>query len=174
MIVVIINGAPESGKSLFVELCKKHYKNLIGEYSTVDFVKEVAKYCGWDGTKTPANRNFLSELKDLLIEWKDIPFNKTIRAIKIFENELNFEYWGSKNGIFFIHCREPNEIDKLKQPTNGITLCIRREIAEDKEVTNHADAEVLNYSYDYVITNNSTIRELEEKAVQFCEEVLNK
>ena len=47
-------------------------------------------------------------------------------------------------------------------------------MAEDKEATNHADAEVLNYSYDYVITNDSTIRDLEEKAVQFCEEVLNK
>ena len=39
----------------------------IGPYScrivsTVDFVKEIAARWGWDGTKTPQNRKFLSDL----------------------------------------------------------------------------------------------------------------
>ena len=54
MRIVVINGMPRSGKDTFVGMCQE----IIGEkrclnVSTVDFVKEVAAYCGWDKTKTP-------------------------------------------------------------------------------------------------------------------------
>ena len=66
--VVVINGSGGVGKSTFIELCRE-WDNRVFETSTVDFVKEVAKMCGWDGTKTDENRKFLSDLKDLLSQW---------------------------------------------------------------------------------------------------------
>ena len=77
--VVVCNGMPMSGKTTFQTICKgksNHAHGIEGyrgfgrlhieSCSTVDFVKEVAKSCGWDGTKTLENRKFLSDLKDLL------------------------------------------------------------------------------------------------------------
>ena len=46
--------------------------------STVDFVKEVAKFCGWNGQKTPKDRKFLSDLKNILTQWNDIPYKDII------------------------------------------------------------------------------------------------
>ena len=67
MKVIIINGKAEVGKDTLVTMCKDLLgANRILNISTVDFVKEVANFCGWDGTKTPENRKFLSDLKDLV------------------------------------------------------------------------------------------------------------
>jgi len=49
--IIIVNGAPRSGKDTFVNFCLKELKGLGKSVSTVDFVKEVAKFCGWDGEK---------------------------------------------------------------------------------------------------------------------------
>ena len=73
MEIIVINGYPESGKDTFVNLCK----NIVGEsfvknISTVDFVKEVAMLCGWDGTKTPKNRKFLSDLNHIKQKIKEL------------------------------------------------------------------------------------------------------
>ena len=119
--------------------------------STVDFVKEVATMCGWDGTKTPKNRKFLSDLKDLLTEWDDVPFNKIIDTIDTwaYERIAEGEY---DRSLVFVHCREPKEIEKLVEHYNiddediVTTLLIRREAAENIQQINHADNDVLNYS----------------------------
>ena len=89
MKIFVINGAPRAGKDTFVEICK----DLIGNerclnVSTVDFVKEVAKFAGWDGNKTPEARKFLSDLKDIMTEYDNIPFKKVKRAIDIYHLEL--------------------------------------------------------------------------------------
>ena len=66
-----------------------------------------------------------------------------------------------------VDVREPAEIDKLKKATNGTTLLIRRDSAEASKASNHADANVLNYEYDYVIDNNQTFEDLEVEAKRF-------
>ena len=57
---VIINGLGGCGKSTFIELCQEYCDNpdnlkahnwMVSELSTVDFVKEVARICGWKGKK---------------------------------------------------------------------------------------------------------------------------
>ena len=42
--------------------------------STITYVKDIAKTIGWDGGKSPADRRFLSDLKDALTRWKDLPY----------------------------------------------------------------------------------------------------
>ena len=60
--IVIINGSGGCGKSTFIKLCRDICDQLKGktviELSTVDYVKEVAQYCGWDGSKTELKRAF--------------------------------------------------------------------------------------------------------------------
>lgn len=166
--IVIINGRPRVGKSLFVKLCLDILGYQGREASTVDLVKYLAEECGWDGAKTLKNRKFLSDLKDLLTEWNDVPYKDIQRRKAAFEKSLNlFPNEEPKDGILFVHCREPEEIQKFKDRDNAITLLIRRAAVENDEQSNHADSEVFNFNYDYVIENNGTIEELEKKARGF-------
>lgn len=166
MKIVVINGMPQAGKDQFVQFCQEHTfwcQNL----STVDFVKQVAKYCGWDGEKTPKNRAFLSDLKDLLTQWNDVPFKDIQRRLSLFEAEARSYDFSTDDVVAFIHCREPKEIDKFVTEMGAMTLLIRREAVESRNQSNHADAEVFNYAYDYTIDNNGTLAELDKKAVEF-------
>lgn len=115
--------------------------------------------CGWDGTKTLENRKFLSDLKDLLTNWDDVPYKMIEHRAKTLPSDSDW--------IMFVDCREPAEIQKMKERLNATTLLIRRESVEDNEVSNHADAGVFNYEYDLTIENNSDIMDLAKKAKDF-------
>lgn len=166
MEIIIINGYPESGKDTFVNFCK----DIVGEafvknISTVDFVKNVAILCGWDGTKTPKNRKFLSDIKDLLSDWNDVPFQKVKKEIELFEKEL--ESYGVKNkGIIFIHSREPKEILRFEKELNAKSIFIDRKNSK-KEQINHSDLEVENYDYTFKIDNNEDLEHLKLGAETF-------
>lgn len=124
--------------------------------------------CGWDGTKTLENREFLSNLKDLLTEWGDVPYKKVAKEIALFDYTLNqYDIDGDK-GFVFVMCREPQEIKKFVDRLGAKTVCVRRKEAENAAVSNHADANVLDYEYDYYIDNNGTLEELKIKAQEFC------
>ena len=171
---VIVNGRPSSGKTSFENICRQLVisKSAIGLgwdkkdriqiliTSTVDFVKEIATKCGWDNSKTLKNRKFLSNLKDLLTDWGDIPYRKIIELA----DELRID---SYEWILFIDCREPHEIQRLKEALNATTVLIRRPGDELGETSNHADKDVFNYNYDLTIWNNSDIINLEKKAKDF-------
>ena len=162
----IINGRPRSGKDTFVNFCLEELGAFGKLISTVDFVKKIATECGWDGTKDLKNRKFLSDLKDLLTNWGDVPYKKTLQEIDMFKFDLNC--WNvSDKGMVFIMCREPKEIERFERELNAKSLLIRRASVEFEQQSNHADSEVLNHKYDYIIENNDTIDELKEKAKGF-------
>jgi dephospho-CoA kinase len=175
MRVVVINGKAGTGKDTFVAMCQDILgANRVMNISTVDFVKEVATFCGWNGSKTPKNRKFLSDLKDLLTEWEDVPFMKIYDTIRNWSDEMDefegYEAWC--NSVIFIHCREPKEIKKLVDEFDAVTLLIRRDAAEYIEQINHADNEVLNYTYDTTIVNNGSLEDLRHSAEYFLRECL--
>lgn len=172
--VTICNGRPGVGKSEFQRLCAAQCglfgqeagfnpdKNLyVDIVSTVDFVKEIAYACGWDGTKTLENRKFLSDLKSLLTEWNDVPNAIIEKHIQSLPDTCDW--------LVFVDCREPAEIQKLKERLNATTLLIRRESAENNETSNHADAGVFEYNYDLTIYNNYDIIHLEDEARKFVD-----
>ena len=64
-------------------------KEVVGNISTVDYVKEIATECGWDGTKTPENRKFLSDLKRVLTEWNEKPLRETVAAVDAYGEYLD-------------------------------------------------------------------------------------
>lgn len=170
MKVFIINGVPMSGKTQFCSFCQAYAQNFGGlciSISSVEIVKQIAKELGWDGLKTPKDRKFLSDLKKLLIDWNDIPY-------KVVQNTImsNYQTWirngqSENNIIFFVHCREPEEINKYVERLGAKTIIVRREEVEKLEQSNTSDSEVLNYNYDIEIDNSGDIDNLNNKAIEF-------
>ena len=168
--VIVVNGYPRSGKDTFVNFCKNKLGAFGISVSTVDFVKYLAAQSGWDGSKTPKNRKFLSDLKDLLTEWNDVPWKKVEEVVESIKTEC-FQYGLRDNDFFlFIHSREPKEIEHFQKEYGALTVLIDREEVEGKQ-SNHSDAEVMNFNYDYIINNDGTLEELEMKAMTFIESV---
>ena len=170
MQIIVINGMPTAGKDLFVSYCQKHLL-WCGNFSTVDFVKELAAIAGWDGTKTPKNREFLSNLKDLLTVWNDVPYKDIERKINLYKNEALSYDFSEDDILCFIHCREPEEITRFEKDMGAKSLLIRRPGIENNEQSNHADSDVFFHVYDYKIMNDGTKEELEQKAIEFLKEL---
>lgn len=168
---VCINGAPRSGKDTFVEICRLILGDRCFNISSVDFVKDLAKQCGWNGEKNLKNRKFLSDLKDLLTQWDDVPYKKIIEAVTNYEQEMYYKTGNTDSCVAFIHVREPEEIQKLADRIGAITLVIRRDVAENTDMSNHADTDVLTYNYTYSIENNGTLSELTNKAKDFLKTI---
>ena len=174
--VVIVNGRQEVGKTTFEKKCAElvgasstfwfdeNKRIIVDVISTVDFVKQIAKECGWNGVKTPENRKFLSDLKDLLTQWNDVPYQKIVDHIE-YMNEFGRRY----DWILFVDCREPEEIQKLKERLNATTVLVRRLGDETSETSNHADANVFDYKYDYTIKNYGDLSDLVVECVAFLD-----
>lgn len=62
--------------------------------------------------------------------------------------------------LLFVDCREPKEIQKLKERLNATTVLVRRLGDEVNETSNHADADVFEYEYDYTIKNYGDLNDL--------------
>ena len=173
--VVIINGLPRAGKSQFVQYCKEVTKPYhVFEYSTVDFVKDLAKQSGWDGTKTAENRKFLSDLKDLLTQWNDVPFKKTGAFVQQAYNAAVESSIPPEEVLIFVHCREPQEIQKFVDyfGNDCITLLIRRAAVENNKQSNHADEQVFDFNYGLILTNDGTLEDLQAQARWFVSGLL--
>lgn len=165
-----------SGKDTFCDLCLKYMTArgiMGGKISTIDFVKRLAMQVGWDGLKEAKDRKFLSDLKDLLTEYNDSPFTIVEQQIRQVYLHFNKEMGVPEDRIvFFVHCREPKEIQKFVDKMGAETLIIRREEMEKLPQSNHADEEVLNYTYTYEIKNDKGIEELEKEAMKFIDNLV--
>ena len=166
MKIYILNGKAGSGKTTFFKLIEEKCRNYVYNYSTVDLVKKVAYGCGWDGSKTPENRKFLSDLKDLLTEWDDVPYKDCLKEIKRITSLADIYDVEHDDWAIFIDCREPKEIQKFVDRLGAKTIFIDRKI-EDYNASNHADANVENFEYDIVIDNNRTLEDLAAVAMNF-------
>lgn len=155
--IVVINGSGGSGKDTFVSFVSKYAKVL--NFSSIDKVKELAKFAGWDGIKDEKSRKFLSDLKSLTTKFNDMSFNSIRESIKDF-NSSSYE-------IMFIHIREPEEIKRVVDAYAAKSLLVRRNDIE-KITSNISDASVENYNYDFIIENTS-LEKLEEDARLFAE-----
>lgn len=171
MTVIVVNGYPRSGKDTFTNFCcEKAYpygKNI----STVDFIKDLASSLGWNGEKDEKSRKMLSELKRIFTEWNDLPMKKLDEAIKNHQTDLAFEDFNQYKAIFFVHCREPEEIQKIVDKYNAITVFVDRPINPETTVSNTSDANVTSFKYDYIIKNEGSLKDLENIAKAFLDEL---
>lgn len=158
ILYIIVGGFPRSGKSTFVSYCQE----IIGEQytldiSTVDLVKWLAAKAGWDGTKTPKNRKFLSDLKQLLIEWDDVPYKDIIKTAQKKRAEL--DSYGITHTLYvFVQCREPEEIQKFVDRVGARTVFVSRK--DHEKPTNESDIATRRYNYEATIFNDGDLDQL--------------
>ena len=170
MKIIVVNGPPRSGKDLFCQFAV-FYRNQIYNFSTIDEVKKLAKILGWDGIKDAKGRKFLSDLKDAMSEYNDLPREYVLKQIEKECNLLNLQYpMGAHRAIFFVQAREPEEIDRWVTVNGAKSLFITRPNIEQKW-GNHADDEVFDYDYDYLLINNGTKAEWAEKTREFIDKI---
>lgn len=159
--VIVINGAGTSGKDtfidLFTEVCNEIGDYSVYRFSSVDEVKYFATCMGWDGVKDDKGRRFLSDIKDAMTLYNDAPYNYMRQKVtEVSEQE--------DNAFIFFHVREPIEIQKMVNRLKAITILIDRPSVCSDTFTNHADKNVENFDYDYLIKNKGTLFDLKLQA----------
>lgn len=168
MHIYIVNGAPGSGKTTFENFIMDICKDDVYILSTVDCVKAAAQLLGWDGSKTPKNRKFLSDLKDLWTEWDDGSVKYIKKRIENIKKSYEVYDMTDDQAVVFIDSREPEEIERLKRELDAKTILIKREAgADDKEILNHADRDIELYDYELTIENNDSLEDFRKTAEAF-------
>lgn len=152
--VIVINGMGGVGKSTFISLCHEIDPRVI-ETSTVDFVKQIALQAGWDGIKDQKGRRLLSDIKDALERYDDVPNKKVDDFIK-----------SHPDNIIFINAREPHNIQYYQEKYEAISVLVKNPNAKQVQ-GNHADENVYDCSYNVFINNSGNFEELKEKAKWF-------
>ena len=163
--VIVINGAGGVGKDTLCDMASKHFK--VYNISSVDPIKEVASFFGWRGEKTDKARKFLADLKALSVEYNDFP--------TVWGKERYLEFLKSEDEVMFFHIREPIEIKKFVEATDGAakTLLIRGGKRMTKShYGNAADDMVEGYDYDYYFVNENGFDEAERDFAALVEKIL--
>ncbi len=164
-VAIVINGAGGVGKDTLCELAARHFK--VKNISSITPIKEIAALCGWDGRKDNKARKFLSDLKNLCVEYNNYP---TVWAKAQYD-----EFLKSDEEIMFLHIREPEEIEKFLLATGGAakTLLVRAgKRMSNEKYGNVSDDGVENYSYDYYFLNESTLEVAEREFVELLADII--
>ncbi|RKI43473.1 hypothetical protein D7V86_06535 [bacterium D16-51] len=165
-LVIVINGSGGVGKDTICNIVGKHYRTM--NISSVDPIKKIASENGWDGGKNEKSRKFLADLKQLFVDFNDLPCKYLLGKYQ--------EFLESSNEILFVHIREPEEISKFKKSVQKscITLLIRRTSHTKKEWNNTADDNVEHFNYDFYYDNIKPYGEIENDFLAFFNSILEK
>jgi len=162
--IIILNGTAKSGKTTFAKLCKKYFYCTYN-ISTITPIKNALKCMFVDiDKKDDRTRKLMSDLKDTMTNFNEcskIFVQKEIERL----NKLGMVY------ILFVDAREPEEIKWFKDNIQAKTLLIRNKNIKILE-TNHADKNIENFNYDYIINNDESLEEMEVKAKDFLKNIL--
>lgn len=158
------NGSAQNGKDSFAEFLGKYIS--VYKYSSIDLVKDMLEFAGVPKEpKTEEYRLLCSDLKDRLTKYDDIPFKDVISIVTDFKNnKIEAE-------VLLIDIREPEEISRAVEIFGAETILIRNPNVRKIE-SNHADRDVENYKYDYIIENDGTLEQLERVAKLFICDVI--
>lgn len=194
--VIIINGSGGVGKDAFAKRVIEETIKLakcvvpvenenycvnpeifykINNTSIIDYVKNIARMFGWNDEKSEKDRKMLSDLKDLMTVYNDYPFKRVTAQItdwlRYDKTRPNDMY---DHSFLFVHCREPKEIDRIKNqfPNDTFTLLVQNPKVA-KVTGNHADKDVENYNYDFIVVNDSDLRALRKVAIDFYKKIFN-
>lgn len=163
--IFILNGVGTSGKGSFVDYINKYIPTL--KYSIIDLPKEAAEMLGWNGSKTEKDRKFLSDIMDLSTDYNDAPFNDVLSLVTDFKNNKDY----AEYKVLIIDMRDPKDIARAVETFGAETILVRNPNVEKIE-SNHADRDVENYEYDYIIENDGTLEQLDKMAYLFSEQVI--
>lgn len=178
VIIVIVNGAAEAGKTTVQGMIVGRYYDTynIKIQSSVDLMYKVYQMLGWNGIKDDKFRNDMHILKNMYINNCDGPTRDIIiEAIKFIGNEC-------RDTVIFYDIREEEEINKLislVKPLNVIgiyckTMLVRRLQVEDIVHNNYADDNVLNENikYNIIVDNSGDINLLEQNIPNIFKQIM--
>lgn len=176
MYAVIINGSGTHGKDEFISKVRKHTEGrwTVFNVSTVDRVKQVCEFMDCPRSeKTDKARNFWSAVKDAWVAYNDGPtqaMSEYVAEAKRTEQMLSTLKQGIEQVVVFIHCREPEEVDKLLSACSKYaqvcTLMIDRPGQDVPNCSKDDPENVQAYDYDCVYSCRS-LEELDYAAAQF-------
>ena len=165
--VFIINGSGGVGKDSVCSAAAQSWQ--VQNISSITPILEVAKTAGWDGTKTPAARRFLSQLKADCTEFNDLPFRYCMEQFHAFE--------GNNAELLFVHIREPEEIARFRQAVgeNCKAILVRRPALEQArgQLGNRSDDGVAAYHYDAEFINDGPLAELPGRVHDFLQQLIH-
>lgn len=163
-IIIIINGSGGVGKDTICEIVGKYYS--IMNISSIDPIKKIAFENGWKGEKSEKTRKFLADLKQLFVDFNDLPQKYLMQKYQ--------EFLINDKEILFVHIREANEIIKFKNNIVGkcVTLLIKGRDSIKKDWNNMADDDVENYKYDFCYENKKALDEVEDDFMLFFNQIL--
>ena len=162
--IYITNGSGGNGKDTFAEFLNKYIS--VFKYSSIDLVKEMYESIGIDrNSKDEKKRKLYSDTKDMLTKYDDIPFKDIMSIVTDFKNNK------IESEILLIDIREPEEIARAVETFGAETVLIKNPNVKKIE-SNHADANVNNYEYDWIIENDGTLEQLDKMAYLFTEQII--
>lgn len=162
--IFITNGSGTNGKDTFARMVGKYIPTY--KYSSINLVKEMLKVAGIDEKeKTEEYRLLCSDIKDRLTRYDDIPLKDVATIVTDFKNNL------IDTDVLLIDIREPKEIARAVEAFGAETILICNPNIRKIE-SNHADRDVENYKYDYIIENDGTLEQLEKVAKFFVRDVI--
>lgn len=166
--VIVINGAGGVGKDTLCDAAATRFKTR--NISTITPIKEIAAQCGWNGAKDNKSRKFLSDMKRLCADYNDFPTNWAKAQLE--------QFLQTDEQILFVHIREPEEIRKFVDATNGVakTLLVRggeRFKQRFGGYGNISDDGVENYTYDYYFDNDTCIEDAKSRFIEYMDRILS-
>ncbi len=167
-IVIVINGKGGVGKDTLCDIIIKHYKAR--KISSITPILKIARENGWDGTKTPKSRKFLSDLKRAFVEFNNLPNTYLVEEQKSFLK--------SDDDILFVHIRESDQIseflDSIKGSCISTSLLIKRTNPDEPALLgNVSDDNVEDYTYEYTYNNTKSIEEAEADFMNYFEYLIS-
>lgn len=162
--IYVINGSGGVGKDTFVDYIGKFLD--IKKISSVETIKKFLfdHYKLSRNDKTEVYRKIVSDIKDVLSKY-DLSFKWLCEVI-----DENLYSCVDFDAIFVI-VREPAEISRIVERYNAKTiLIVNNEV--DGIYSNHADANVTKYNYDYVVDNSYSMDALNQECHDFMKLIL--
>ena len=172
MQIIMICGKARSGKDTLADYLIKGLENKkVCRIQISQYIKYYAmKYFGWDGKDETKPRDLFNKLGTEIIRNKidqNFHINRLLEDIEV----LSYFY----DTFIVSDVRFPVEIEKVKEKYNNvITIKMQR---DNNELTENQKKEISetaldNYKdYDYIIDNNGTLEELENKAKDLLEKI---
>lgn len=178
--VVIINGAPQSGKDTFATLaqayCNDDESANVLNLSSVEPIKEALEIFGWDGDKTEDIRDLIAGIKKIWIDAQNGP------TMFMMNNILEWHKTNvGEDNIVFCHIREPEEIKKLVDALTGMdimgidvtTLLVVR---NGQQVDTDRDSDnpdiIVDYDYAHIMYNDGDLVQYDEMVCNFIDTLL--
>lgn len=174
MKAICISAKARHGKDTVAELLKESLENkgnkvLITHFA--DLLKYICKtFFGWNGEKDEKGRTLLQYIGTDVVGKKRPSYwvDFLVDFLKLFENEWDY--------VIIPDCRYPIEISKVKEVFDTILLRVERPNFDNgltEAQKNHpSEVDMDNYTFDYIIYNDSDIKSLKTKVENFIFERL--